>query len=157
MDEGSRQRMKANLHIFLLLARDQPSDFATVVCRDGTVLPCIRLGYRGFAKEQQKRGQPGLGVDACGGRKELTKSGLRAGSAEATSPRDHETKRWLRAVPHDGKPNAAHGDVVGLMERGPATALLEFPARPARARIVAPDLRRNAANGGVTQRRLRFK
>jgi len=45
--------------------------------------------------------------------------------------------------------------VTTLMERGPATALLEFPARPAWTWIVAPDLRRNTANGAVTKR-LRF-
>jgi hypothetical protein len=68
MDEGSRQRTKANLHILLLLARDQPSYSATVVCRDGTVLPSIRQGRRGAVKEQQKRGQPGLRVDVAVGK-----------------------------------------------------------------------------------------
>jgi hypothetical protein len=41
-DQGSRHRTKANLHIFLLPARHQPSDFATGVCRDGTAVPSIR-------------------------------------------------------------------------------------------------------------------
>ena len=85
MDEGSRQRMKANLHIFLLPARDQPSDFATVMCEDGTVPPSIRQGCRGSAREQQIRGQRGLRIDAWGGRKELTKSGRGAGSTKATA------------------------------------------------------------------------
>jgi hypothetical protein len=52
-DGGSRHATKANLHIFLLPTRDQPSEFATVVCWDGTVLPSIRLAVAAWPRSSK--------------------------------------------------------------------------------------------------------
>jgi hypothetical protein len=66
-DQGSRHRTKANLHIFLLPARHQPSDFATVVCRDGTAVPSVRSAVA--IQPSAARMRPAGLCDACGSRK----------------------------------------------------------------------------------------
>jgi hypothetical protein len=66
-DQGSRHRTKANLHIFLLPARHQPSDFATGVCRDGTAVPTVRSAVA--IQPSAARMRPGGLCDACGSRK----------------------------------------------------------------------------------------
>ena len=64
--EGSTQTTKASLHIFPLPARDQPSDFVTVVCRDETTTPSSRLAHAARPKSSKNQSGPSVRVDACG-------------------------------------------------------------------------------------------
>ena len=53
VDQGSRQKTKANLHIVWLPARDQSSGFATVASRDRTILSSKRLAFTAQPKHSK--------------------------------------------------------------------------------------------------------
>jgi len=78
-DEDNKQTPMANLHIFLLPVPDQASDFATVLCRDGTVLRSKRRPVA--ARSMSSKNEAGRAWRRrLLNKEELTKSG--AGSAE---------------------------------------------------------------------------